>query len=232
MRLAPKAKAPALKSEQIILFRVGGALFAVSSSSVQEVRSVDSLAGAASELKSSAIRKVRHTLQRGDQTLFVVNGTIHFGLPADSRHAAFHPPPNAHRPFNRRHRAHDQHDPAPGPTRCLPRRGAPVVSRANRSRSNRSPGSESRGLPDRTRSRPAPALHLRNQACRRRSRARRSAAMSTLAATTAIAEVALQSVVLLRLGERRFAIAANQISELVAPAVFSNFPIKARKSKA
>jgi len=81
MRLAPKAKPPALKSEQIILFRVGGSLFAVSSSSVQEVRSVGSRAGAASELKSSAIRKVRHTLHRGDQTLFVVNGTIHFGLP-------------------------------------------------------------------------------------------------------------------------------------------------------
>jgi chemotaxis signal transduction protein len=81
MRLAPRTKSPALKSEQIILFRVGGALFAVSSASVQEVRSVDSLAGAAAEIKNSAIRKVRHTIVRGDQTLFVVNGTMHFGLP-------------------------------------------------------------------------------------------------------------------------------------------------------
>jgi chemotaxis signal transduction protein len=81
MRLVPKAKSPALKSEQIILFRVGGQLFAVSSASVQEVRSVDSLAGAAAEIKNSGVHKVRHLLQRGEQTLFVVNGTIHFGLP-------------------------------------------------------------------------------------------------------------------------------------------------------
>jgi chemotaxis signal transduction protein len=81
MRLIPKAKSPALKSEQIILFRVGGQLFAVSSASVQEVRSVDSLAGAAAEIKDSGVHKVRHLLQRGEQTLFVVNGTMHFGLP-------------------------------------------------------------------------------------------------------------------------------------------------------
>lgn len=81
MRLVPKTKSPAAKSEQIILFRVGGALFAVSSASVQEVRSVDSLAGAAAEIKDSGVQKVRHLLQRGEQHLFVVNGTIHFGLP-------------------------------------------------------------------------------------------------------------------------------------------------------
>ncbi len=53
--------------------------------------------------------------------------------------------------------------------------------------------------------------------------------MSTLAATTTIAEVALQSVVLLRLGERRFAIAANQISELVAPSRLFKFPHQSPK---
>jgi chemotaxis signal transduction protein len=81
MRLAPRAKSPALRSEQIILFRVGGLLFAISSASVQEVRSVDSLAGAAAEIKDSAVRKVRHVLHRAEQTLFVVNGPMHFGLP-------------------------------------------------------------------------------------------------------------------------------------------------------
>ena len=80
MRLVPKAKSPALKSEQIILFRVGGLLFAISSASVQEVRSVDSLAGASAEIKISTLHKVRHVLHRGEQTLFVVNGTLHFGL--------------------------------------------------------------------------------------------------------------------------------------------------------
>jgi chemotaxis signal transduction protein len=81
MRLAPRTKSPAVKSEQIILFRVGGQLLAISSASVQEVRSVDSLAGAAAEIKNSGLQKVRHLLLRGEQRLFVVNGTIHFGLP-------------------------------------------------------------------------------------------------------------------------------------------------------
>jgi chemotaxis signal transduction protein len=53
--------------------------------------------------------------------------------------------------------------------------------------------------------------------------------MSTLAATTAIADIALQSVVLLRLGERRFAIAASQISELVSPSRLFKFPHQSAK---
>jgi chemotaxis signal transduction protein len=81
MRLAPRPKVPVLQAEQIILFRVGGQLLAISSASVQEVRSVDSLAGAAAEIKDSGVKKVRHLLQREEQTLFVVNGTMHFGLP-------------------------------------------------------------------------------------------------------------------------------------------------------
>jgi chemotaxis signal transduction protein len=81
MRLAPRPKLPVLQAEQIILFRVGGQLLAISSASVQEVRSVDSLAGAAAEIKDSGVKKVRHLLQREEQTLFVVNGTMHFGLP-------------------------------------------------------------------------------------------------------------------------------------------------------
>ena len=51
--------------------------------------------------------------------------------------------------------------------------------------------------------------------------------MTTLAATAptgSLPEIALQSVVLLRLGERRFAIAATQISELVAPSRLFKFP--------
>jgi chemotaxis signal transduction protein len=81
MRLAPRPKLPVLQAEQIILFRVGGQLLAISSASVQEVRSVDSLAGAAAEIKDSGVKKVRRLLQREEQTLFVVNGTMHFGLP-------------------------------------------------------------------------------------------------------------------------------------------------------
>ncbi len=73
---------PAARTEQIILFRVSGQLFAVSSASVQEVRGVDSLVGIATELPQAAIRKVRHSMKRGGKLMYLVNGTIHFGLPA------------------------------------------------------------------------------------------------------------------------------------------------------
>jgi len=81
MRLAAPLKSRALRSEQIILFRVSGQLFAISSASVQEVRSVDSLAGAAAEIPSPVMKKVKHIVRRGDKSLFVVNAAMHFGLP-------------------------------------------------------------------------------------------------------------------------------------------------------
>jgi chemotaxis signal transduction protein len=82
MRAAPTAKQTAARTEQIILFRMGGQLFAVSSASVQEVRSVDSLGGATTELSQPGLRKVRHVLRRGGKSIYVVNGAMHFGLPA------------------------------------------------------------------------------------------------------------------------------------------------------
>jgi chemotaxis signal transduction protein len=82
MRLAAPVKPSPVRSEQIILFRVSGQLFAVSSASVQEVRSADSLSGGAIEINAPGLRKVRHVLRRGDRSLFIVNGAAHFGLPA------------------------------------------------------------------------------------------------------------------------------------------------------
>ena len=84
MQFPAPSKSPALRTEQIILFRVSGQLFAVSSGSVQEVRSVDSLAGSAAEITASGLKKVRHIVRRGDKSLFVVNGALHFGLPVTS----------------------------------------------------------------------------------------------------------------------------------------------------
>jgi chemotaxis signal transduction protein len=81
MRLAAPLKPTPVRSEQIILFRVSGQLFAVSSASVQEVRSADSLSGGAIEITAPGLRKVRHVLRRGDRSLFIVNGAAHFGLP-------------------------------------------------------------------------------------------------------------------------------------------------------
>lgn len=82
MQAAPAVKSRTPRAEQIILFRIGGQLFAISSASVQEVRSVDSLTGMSQEMPPTNVRKVRHTVRRGDQTHFLVNGTVHFGLSA------------------------------------------------------------------------------------------------------------------------------------------------------
>lgn len=91
MRLAGAAPANrrAVRTEQIILFRAGGQVFAVSSSSVQEVRGVDSLAGSASEISHPGIRKVKHVVHRGDKLHYVVNGALHFGLPVSSATLVF-----------------------------------------------------------------------------------------------------------------------------------------------
>jgi len=89
MQFPAPSKSPALRTEQIILFRVSGQLFAVSSGSVQEVRSVDSLAGSATEIAAPGLNKVRHIVRRGDKSLFVVNGALHFGLPLTSGHLVF-----------------------------------------------------------------------------------------------------------------------------------------------
>jgi chemotaxis signal transduction protein len=80
MRFESAHKTPAVHSEQIILFRSSSHIFAISSASVQEVRSVDSLAGMATEISVPSIRKVRHMLQRGDRSIYVVNVALHFGL--------------------------------------------------------------------------------------------------------------------------------------------------------
>jgi chemotaxis signal transduction protein len=77
---AAPAKSSPVRAEQIILFRISGQIFAVSSASVQEVRSADSMAGLTMEITALGLRKVRHVAQRGDKSLFVVNGAAHFGL--------------------------------------------------------------------------------------------------------------------------------------------------------
>ena len=80
MRFAATHKAPQARTEQIILFRCSTQVFAISSASVQEVRSVDSLAGSPMEIDEPSLPKVRHMFRRGEQNLYVVNGSVHFGL--------------------------------------------------------------------------------------------------------------------------------------------------------
>ena len=82
MRVALPAKPSPLRTEQIILFRISSQVFAISSASVQEVRSADGLTGSTTEINVPGIRKVREAIRRGDHSLFIVNGAAHFGLPA------------------------------------------------------------------------------------------------------------------------------------------------------
>ena len=80
MRFAAAHKSHPVRTEQIILFRASSQIFAISSASVQEVRSVDSLAGAAIDVNEPSLPKVRHAIRRGDRNLYVVNAALHFGL--------------------------------------------------------------------------------------------------------------------------------------------------------
>src|SRR6267154_385348 len=100
-----------------------------------------------------------------------------------------------------------------------------MVSRPYRAGPNRRAGRETRRISDSRRTFPAGRFALtrsRRQACRgthRRRRARREHYAMTL-----LNETDLQSFVLLRLGDRRFAVTATQIAELVAPSRVFRFP--------
>jgi chemotaxis signal transduction protein len=80
MRLPTPTKPAPLRTEQIILFRVSGQLFAVSSASVQEVRGVDTLSATSKEVALPDLPKVKHYVHRGENSLYVVNAAMHFGL--------------------------------------------------------------------------------------------------------------------------------------------------------
>jgi len=82
-------RSPQPRTEQIILFRISGQPFAISSAAVQEVRSVDNIAGMARDLPESHLRKVRHSIRRGERTQYIVNGAIHFGLPTQPASLVF-----------------------------------------------------------------------------------------------------------------------------------------------
>ena len=69
------------RPETVVLFVVANQMFAVAADSVHEIRSTDSIAGAANEVDHPELPKVRHTIERSGHTYYVVNAGIHFGLP-------------------------------------------------------------------------------------------------------------------------------------------------------
>ena len=80
MRFAAQPAAAAGRSEQMILFRVGQQVFALSASSVQEIRSADAFSGLAAEIADPSLRKVSFVARRGRPPLYIVHGGMHFGL--------------------------------------------------------------------------------------------------------------------------------------------------------
>jgi chemotaxis signal transduction protein len=70
------------RTEQLILFTVGAQRFGIAASAVHEVRSIDSLAGAAAELAQNEFPKVQHMIQRGKRNYYVVHGGNHFRITA------------------------------------------------------------------------------------------------------------------------------------------------------
>jgi chemotaxis signal transduction protein len=66
--------------EPVILFTVSRQPFAIAADAVQEIRSTDSIAGAASEFHLAEVPKVRHTFERNHRQYYVVNACTHFGL--------------------------------------------------------------------------------------------------------------------------------------------------------
>jgi chemotaxis signal transduction protein len=69
------------RPQQVILFLVSGQTFAIAADAVKEIRSTDSLAGAAIEFDNSDVPKVRHMIERGQRLCYIVNGCVHFHLP-------------------------------------------------------------------------------------------------------------------------------------------------------
>jgi chemotaxis signal transduction protein len=85
----PAGKRRATRAEQMILFRIGSQLFAISASAVQEIRSTDSIAGAATAILRPELKKVQHVVRRGSRALYVVHGGTHFGLPVSQATLVF-----------------------------------------------------------------------------------------------------------------------------------------------
>lgn len=74
------AKPHIRRPEQVIFFVVSRQTFAIAADAVKEIRSTDSLAGAAIEFENAEVPKVHHFVERSRHPYYVVNGCEHFHL--------------------------------------------------------------------------------------------------------------------------------------------------------
>jgi len=63
------------------MFSIAEYSFVISASSVQEIRSTDSLGGNVVDLDRPVLQKVRHLVERDSRSYYVVSGYEHFHLP-------------------------------------------------------------------------------------------------------------------------------------------------------
>ena len=63
------------------MFSIADCCFVISASSVQEIRSTDSLGGNVVDLDRPVLQKVRHIVERDSRSYYVVSGYEHFHLP-------------------------------------------------------------------------------------------------------------------------------------------------------
>lgn len=73
--------ASAQKQHSVLVFVAGGTVMAIPAGAVHEIRSTDSLAGEAAMLSQAEFPWVRHTIERGGTTHYVVSVGTFFGLP-------------------------------------------------------------------------------------------------------------------------------------------------------
>jgi chemotaxis signal transduction protein len=66
--------------EGVILFSVGGFKFAIAAGAVNEIRGMEGLQDFTLGAISARVEKLRHTLERGGTTYFVVDAAKHFHL--------------------------------------------------------------------------------------------------------------------------------------------------------
>src|SRR6202035_4782943 len=67
--------------EQVVMFSIAEYNLLISASSVQEIRSTDSLGGNVVDLDRPVLSKVRHIVERDARSYYVVSGYEHFHLP-------------------------------------------------------------------------------------------------------------------------------------------------------
>jgi len=76
----PRASTPRRAQETVILFSAGGVHFAISAPAVEEIRESAGLKAFVAYGFQDRFARVKHTLERQDKTIFVVDACSHFRI--------------------------------------------------------------------------------------------------------------------------------------------------------